>query len=56
MPIEEFEEEGLKKIPDLELAQALFTVQSVASNQEKESAKQCLEKAITDFSKYISIL
>lgn len=49
MLIEEFEEEGLKKIPDLELAQALFTVQSVASNQEKESAKQCLEKAITDF-------
>lgn len=49
MPIEEFEEEGLKKLPNLELAQALFTLQTkYSSNAAKEQAKSCLEKEIKD--------
>lgn len=48
MPIEEFEEEGLRKLPNLELGQALFTLQSqYASKENKEQAKQELEKEIT---------
>lgn len=47
MPIEEFEEEGLKKIPNLELSQKLFTLQTkYSSNTQKEDAKAYLEKQI----------
>jgi len=49
MPIEDYAEEGLKKIPNLELAQALFTLQTKhTSEEEKSEAKTLLEKEITD--------
>jgi len=48
MPIEEFQEEGMKKIPNLGLAQALFTLQHSRSEKDKNDAKQLLEKEITD--------
>ena len=52
MPIEEYAEEGLKKIPNLDLAQALFTLQTDrTSEQEKNDAKSLLEKEITENSK-----
>jgi len=48
MPVEDFEGEGLKKIPNLELSQHLFTLQvDCTSNKEKEEAKQCLDKEIS---------
>ena len=46
MPIEDFEEEGLKKIPNLELAQKFFTLQS----------KMILEQHIQEQSKFNYIL
>ena len=53
MPIEDFEEEGLKKIPNLELAQKFFTLQSkYSSNKEKEDAKAILEQHIQEQSKF----
>ena len=53
MPIEDFEEEGLKKIPNLELAQKFFTLQSKhSSNKEKEDAKAILEQHIQEHSKF----
>lgn len=52
MPIEEYSEEGLKKIPNLDLAQALFTLQTThTSEQEKNEAKGVLESQITDHCK-----
>lgn len=49
MPLEEYAEEGLKKIPNLDLAQALFTLQRKdTSEQEKNDAKTLLEKEITE--------
>jgi len=49
MPIEEYGEEGLKKIPNLDLAQALFTLQTnQTSEQDKNDAKSLLEKEITE--------
>ena len=57
MPIEDFEEEGLKKIPNLELAQKFFTLQSKhSSNKEKEDAKTILEQHIQEQSKINYIL
>ena len=57
MPIEDFEEEGLKKIPNLELAQKFFTLQSKhSSNKEKEDAKTILEQHIHEQSKFNYIL
>ena len=53
MPIEDFEEEGLKKIPNLELVQKFFTLQSKhSSNKEKEDAKAILEQHIQEQSKF----
>ena len=53
MPIEDFEEEGLKKIPNLELAQKFFTLQSKhSSSKEKEDAKAILEQHIQEQSKF----
>ena len=55
MPIEEYGEEGLKKIPNLDLAQALFTLQTnQTSDQDKNDAKSLLEKEITENSKIFS--
>ena len=52
MPIEEYAEEGLKKIPNLDLAQALFTLQTKhTSDEEKSKAKSLLETQITEHSK-----
>lgn len=49
MPIEEYAEEGLKKIPNLDLAQALFTLQtSNTSDDEKKVAQSILETQITE--------
>lgn len=49
MPLEQAEGEGLKKIPNLELAQAVFTVQAThTSTQAKDEAKQLLEQQITE--------
>lgn len=49
MPIEEYGEEGLTKIPNLDLAQALFTLQTThTSDQEKNEAKSMLESQITE--------
>ena len=57
MPIEEYGEEGLKKIPNLDLAQALFTLQNNhTSEQDKNDAKSLLEKEITESSKIFSFL
>ena len=57
MPIEDFEEEGLKKIPNLELAQKFFTLQSKhSSNKEKEDAKAILEQHIQEQSKFNCLL
>ena len=52
MPIEDIDEEGTKKMPNLELSQALFTLQcQFSSEKEKEEAKIFLEKDITEYSK-----
>lgn len=52
MPIEEYAEEGLKKIPNLDLAQALFTLQTKhTTDEEKDKAKLLLETQITEHSK-----
>jgi len=49
MPIEQVEGEGLKKIPNLDLAQALFTLAtSYSTNEEKNEAKSLLDKEITE--------
>ena len=57
MPLEEYAEEGLKKIPNLDLAQALFTLQRKdTSEQEKNDAKTLLEKEITENSKILYYL
>jgi len=49
MPIEQVEGEGLKKIPNLDLAQALFTLAtSYSTNEEKDEAKSLLDKEITE--------
>lgn len=57
MPIEEYGEEGLKKIPNLDLAQALFTLQNNhTSEQDKNDAKSLLEKEITESSKIFSFV
>lgn len=49
MPLEIVEGEGLRRIPNLELAQALFVLQTPhTSPQKKDEAKQLLEKEITE--------
>jgi 26S proteasome regulatory subunit N7 len=49
MPLEQAEGEGLKKIPNLDLAQALFAVQAThTSTQVKDEAKALLDKEITE--------
>ena len=49
---EELEEESLKKIPNMDLAQSLFLLQlNFVSLNEKEDAKDLLEKEITEKSK-----
>jgi len=50
MPLEIAEGEGLAKIPNLDLAQALFTLQAPhCSTQMKNEAKDLLDKEITEF-------
>jgi len=49
MPLEEFEGEGLKRIPNLDLAQALFTLQAPhTSAEKKDEAKTLLDKEISE--------
>jgi len=49
MPLEQAEGEGYKKLPNLELAQALFTLLAPhSSNEEKDLAKTLLDKEITE--------
>jgi len=49
MPIELAEGEGQKKLPNLDLAQALFTLLAPHSNnEEKDGAKEFLDKEITE--------
>jgi len=49
MPLEQAEGEGLNRIPNLELAQALFTVQSThATKQAQDEAKALLDKEMSE--------
>jgi len=49
MPLEQAEGEGLKKIPNLDLAQALFTLQAThTSIEKKDEAKALLDKEIQE--------
>jgi len=49
MPIEDQQEEGQPRVPNLDIAQALFSLQAKCTTAaEKEAAKQMLEKEITD--------
>jgi len=48
MPFEQVEGEGYKKIPNLDVAQALFTLQAAhTSAKDKDEAKSLLDKEIT---------
>lgn len=49
MPLDVAEGEGLKKIPNLDLAQALFTLQAAKTTKEqKDEAKNLLDKEISE--------
>ena len=48
MPFEQVEGEGYKKIPNLDIAQALFTLQAEHTPaKDKDEAKSLLDKEIT---------